>query len=192
MRRTVFAFVFALFVSTAAQAVTLRDIVDLTKAGLGRRGAAGLDRGGRRRLRRGRRNPEEPESRWRQRAGDRGPRAERSRAPRGACRSRDARGRGVPADAARGCLRRSTVSHSGSRGGGSISRVRHAYLSPWHREDGTIASAALPFTSTRRSRLLQTIHGPQRYLTDLPAPKAKEPVYWGTSGKLRPDAWKPQ
>ena len=35
MRRTVFAFVFALFVSTAAQAVTLRDIVELTKAGLG-------------------------------------------------------------------------------------------------------------------------------------------------------------
>ena len=35
MRRTVFAFVFALFVSTAAQAVTLKDIVDLTKAGLG-------------------------------------------------------------------------------------------------------------------------------------------------------------
>ena len=35
MRRSVFAFVFALFVSTAAQAVTLKDIVDLTKAGLG-------------------------------------------------------------------------------------------------------------------------------------------------------------
>ena len=35
MRRGVFAFVFALFVSTAAQAVTLKDIVDLSKAGLG-------------------------------------------------------------------------------------------------------------------------------------------------------------
>src|SRR3954453_20170541 len=34
MRRTAFALVFALFVSTAAQAVTLKDIVDLTKAGL--------------------------------------------------------------------------------------------------------------------------------------------------------------
>src|SRR5690349_20572329 len=35
MRRTAFAFLFALFVATTAQAVTLRDIVDLTKAGLG-------------------------------------------------------------------------------------------------------------------------------------------------------------
>jgi hypothetical protein len=35
MRRAAFAFVFALFVSTAAHAVTLKDIVDLSKAGLG-------------------------------------------------------------------------------------------------------------------------------------------------------------
>src|SRR4051812_40535562 len=35
MRRTAFAFVFALFISTVAQAVTLKDIVDLSRAGLG-------------------------------------------------------------------------------------------------------------------------------------------------------------
>ncbi|MEO7270394.1 MAG: hypothetical protein ABI211_00150, partial [Vicinamibacterales bacterium] len=35
MRRAAFAFLFAFLVSTAAQAVTLKDIVDLSKAGLG-------------------------------------------------------------------------------------------------------------------------------------------------------------
>jgi hypothetical protein len=33
---------------------------------------------------------------------------------------------------------------------------------------------------------------PTRARTDVPAPKDKEPVYWGWGGKLRPDAWKPK
>ena len=37
------------------------------------------------------------------------------------------------------------------------------------------------------------LQGPQHYLTDVePPPEDREPVYWGTSGKLRPDAWKPR
>ena len=36
------------------------------------------------------------------------------------------------------------------------------------------------------------IQGRQRYLTDTPPPpKHQEPVYWGWGGKLRPDAWQP-
>ena len=35
------------------------------------------------------------------------------------------------------------------------------------------------------------IYGGQRYLTDTPPPKDQEPVYWGSGGKLRPDAWEP-
>lgn len=39
----------------------------------------------------------------------------------------------------------------------------------------------------------QLIHGPTRFLTDTPPPPAsREPVYWGWGGKLRPDAWKPK
>jgi hypothetical protein len=38
----------------------------------------------------------------------------------------------------------------------------------------------------------QAIQGPTRFLTDTPPPPAgREPVYWGWGGKLRPDAWKP-
>ena len=36
-------------------------------------------------------------------------------------------------------------------------------------------------------------HYTQHYLTDVPSPpKDQEPVYWGSGGKLRPDAWKPK
>jgi hypothetical protein len=35
------------------------------------------------------------------------------------------------------------------------------------------------------------IYGGQRYQTDTPPPKDHEPVYWGAGGKLRPDAWQP-
>jgi hypothetical protein len=36
------------------------------------------------------------------------------------------------------------------------------------------------------------IPGRQQYLTDTPPPsRQKEPVYWGFGGKLRPDAWQP-
>lgn len=37
-----------------------------------------------------------------------------------------------------------------------------------------------------------TQNGPPHYLTDRPAPSKGEPVYWGFGGKLRPDAWKPK
>jgi hypothetical protein len=37
------------------------------------------------------------------------------------------------------------------------------------------------------------LQGERRYLTDIPPqPKSEEPVYWGWGGKLRPDAWKPK
>ena len=37
------------------------------------------------------------------------------------------------------------------------------------------------------------LQGEHRYLTDIPPqPKSREPVYWGWGGKLRPDAWKPK
>jgi len=37
------------------------------------------------------------------------------------------------------------------------------------------------------------IHGPTQWQTDTPRPqKQQEPVYWGWGGKLRPDAWKPK
>lgn len=32
---------------------------------------------------------------------------------------------------------------------------------------------------------------PTTFLTDTPPEKSREPVYWGWGGKLRPDAWKP-
>ena len=35
MRRTIIGFLFVLFMSASSQAVTLRDVIDLTKAGLG-------------------------------------------------------------------------------------------------------------------------------------------------------------
>ena len=39
----------------------------------------------------------------------------------------------------------------------------------------------------------QLTHGPTRFLTDTPPPPAsREPVYWGWGGTLRPDAWKPK
>ena len=37
------------------------------------------------------------------------------------------------------------------------------------------------------------LQGPHRYQTDTPPPPPDaKPVYWGFGGKLRPDAWKPQ
>ena len=36
------------------------------------------------------------------------------------------------------------------------------------------------------------VHGSGGYITDTPPPsKHQEPVYWGSGGKLRPDAWQP-
>ena len=37
------------------------------------------------------------------------------------------------------------------------------------------------------------LQGDHKYLTDIPPRrKSEEPVYWGWGGKLRPDAWKPK
>ena len=33
---------------------------------------------------------------------------------------------------------------------------------------------------------------PTQFLTDTPKERSREPVYWGWGGKLRPDAWKPR
>jgi hypothetical protein len=41
-------------------------------------------------------------------------------------------------------------------------------------------------------RLLDQRQDGQRYLTDIPPPRKSEEVYWGFGGKLRPDAWKPR
>jgi hypothetical protein len=51
-----------------------------------------------------------------------------------------------------------------------------------HRSDEVYPSITAP----------PLIQGRQRYLTDTPAPPPhQEPVYWGFGGKLRPDAWQP-
>ncbi len=60
----------------------------------------------------------------------------------------------------------------------------------------------VPVVTQRRARVRQLDHGvnllpygnavpPAIYLTDTPV-KKREPEYWGWGGKRRPDAWKPQ
>jgi len=192
MRRTAFAFVFALFVSTAAQAVTLRDIVELTKAGLGDEvllalidvdgGVFDVDPATLKGLkaagvservivalvRSGRERPAAPAEP--QTLADV---VSQQTAPEVVYVDR-------PGPAV---VREVAVPYPvyvavpvGTPGG----RGRHERVAPpaIHLEP----SIAAP----------ETIQGPHRYITDRPAPKTSEPVYWGTSGKLRPDAWKPQ
>jgi len=64
----------------------------------------------------------------------------------------------------------------------------------------------VPIVTERRARVRSVQHGvdhvpygdftpPIRYLTDQPVyepVRKREPVYWGWGGKRRPDAWKPQ
>jgi len=67
--------------------------------------------------------------------------------------------------------------------------------------------AVLPHGRTRVPRVVDTntdlvppsitapiqLQGRTRFLTDTPPPpREAEPVYWGWGGKLRPDAWKPK
>ena len=59
------------------------------------------------------------------------------------------------------------------------SRSRHGRTSPPHEVYSTITGPG-------------HVPGRQTYLTDTPAPpRDQEPVYWGWGGKLRPDAWQP-
>ena len=192
MRRTVFAFVFALFVSTAAQAVTIRDLVELTKAGLGDEvllalidvdgGVFDIDAATLKSLkaagvservivalvRSGRERsvtPAEPATLADVVSQQTAPEVVYVDRPAPTVVQEVA----VPYPVYVGV----PVVTAGGRG-------RHERVTPpaVHLEPSITAP--------------QTIRGPERYITDLPAPRAKEPVYWGTSGKLRPDAWKPQ
>ena len=163
MRRTVFAFVFALFVSTAAQAVTLRDIVELTKAGLGDEvllalidvdgGVFDIDAATLKSLkaagvservivalvRSGRERP--------------------PLLPRG-----DPRGRRFAAGAPGGCLRRSSGTDGRSRGRRPLPGLCRRYRSSPPAEGAdTSGSRPRPFTSSRRSPLPKRSAGPQRY-----------------------------
>jgi len=195
MRRTVFAFVFALFVSTAAQAVTLKDIVDLTKAGLGDevllalievdggvfdvdpatlkslKGAGVSERVIVALVRSGRERPVvSPEPVTLDDV------VSRQTAPEVVYVERPAatvvREVAVPYPVSVPYPVYVSVP-AGRRG-------RHAGDAPAgsHLEPSIIAP--------------QVIQVPPRNLTDVPAPRTKEPVYWGNGGKLRPDAWKPR
>jgi hypothetical protein len=70
---------------------------------------------------------------------------------------------------------------------GTRSRTRHRDLS--------ITSAASPYIQPFVRHHVQSLDRPIVWATDTPpdkSRKAAEPVYWGWGGKLRPDAWKPK
>ena len=191
MRRTVFAFVFALFVSTAAQAVTLRDIVDLTKAGLGDEvllalievdgGVFDVDAATLKSLKAA--GVSERVIVALVRSG-----RERNAAPAEASTLADVVSQQTQPEVVYVDRPSATVVHEVAVPYPVYVTVPVA-VAPRGRHDRVGPPAVHVDPSITAP---ETIHGPQRYLTDLPAPKAKEPVYWGTSGKLRPDAWKPQ
>ena len=189
MRRGVFAFVFALFVSTAAQAVTLKDIIDLSKAGLGDEvllalidvdggvfdvdpatlkslKAAGLsERVIVALVRSGRERPvapAEPPTLTDVVAQQAAPEVVYVERPSPAV----VREVAVPYPVYVGVP---VGGHGRHDGRGPVG----VHLEP------SITAPPL-------------IQGRPRNLTDVPAPSTKEPVYWGNGGKLRPDAWKPR
>jgi len=193
MRRTAFAFVFALFISTAAQAVTLKDIVDLSKAGLGDDvllalidvdgGVFDVDPGTLKSLKA---------------AGI------SERVIVALVRS----GRERPAPPTDPATLTDVVSQQTAPDVVYIDRpsptvvreVTVPYAVPYPvyvgvpvggrgRHEGRAPVGILLEPSITAP---ETIRGGPRNLTDVPAPSTKEPVYWGNGGKLRPDAWKPK
>lgn len=192
MRRVIFAFVFALSVSTAAQAVTLKDIVELTKAGLGDEVLlAMIDVDGR--------------------VYDIDADTLKSLKAAGVSEKvivalvRSGRERPpVPAEpptlddvVAQQAAPAPEVIYVERPSPTVVQQVAVPYpvyvevpvaVRARHDRGGRAEHAG---TQVPPSPVAPTsIQGQPRKLTDVPAPK--EPVYWGTSGKLRPDAWKPQ
>ena len=193
MRRAAFAFVFALFISTAAQAVTLKDIVDLSKAGLGDEvllalidvdggvfdvdpvtlkslKAAGVsERVIVALVRSGRERPiapAEPPTLTDVVSQQTAPEVVYVDRPSPTVVREVAVPYAVPYPVYVGVP-------LGSRG-------RHEGRAPVgvHLEPSITAP--------------ETIQGRPHNLTDVHAPSTKEPVYWGNGGKLRPDAWNPR
>jgi hypothetical protein len=63
-----------------------------------------------------------------------------------------------------------------------------------HREEPTVREVAVPvpvYVAVGRSRRDHDDDVISHRSVHHRAPKAQEPVYWGWGGKLRPDAWKP-
>jgi len=189
MRRTAFAFVFALFVSTAAQAVTLKDIVDLSKAGLGDEvllalidvdgGVFDVDPVTLKSLKAA--GVSERVIVALVRSGRERPTAPTEPATLAEVVSQQTAPEVVYVDRpSPTVVREVAVPYPiyvsvpvGARG-------RHEGRAPVgiHLDPSLTAP--------------ETIHGRPHNLTDVPAPSTKEPVYWGNGGKLRPDAWKPK
>jgi len=192
MRRTVFAFVFALFVSTVAQAVTLRDIVELTKAGLGDDvllalidvdgGVFDVDAATLKGLKAA--GVSERVIVALVRSG-----RERVAAPAPGATLADVVSQQTAPEVVYVDRPAPTVVREVAVPYPVYVAVPVSTVGGRGRHD-RVAPAAIHLEPSITAP--QTIRGQQRYLTDLPAPKTKEPVYWGTSGKLRPDAWKPQ
>jgi len=191
MRRTVFAFLFALFVSTAAQAVTLRDIVDLTKAGLGDEvllalievdgGVFDVDAATLKSLKAA--GVSERVIVALVRSG-----RERPVAPPEASTLSDVVSQQTQPEVVYVDRPSATVVHEVAVPYPVYVTVPVA-VSQRGRHDRVGPSSVQVDRSTTA---LRTTHGLEPCPTDRPEPKRKEPVYWGTSGKLRPDAWKPQ
>ena len=192
MRRTVFAFVFALFVSTAAQAVTLKDIVDLTKAGLGDEvllalievdgGVFDVDPATLKSLK-GAGVSERVIVAWFG-AGASAPSLYPSRSPSTMSSAADRAGSG---------LRLSARPHGrpGSGGAVSVSVPYPVYVSvPAGRRGGTPVMRRWAAISNRRSSRRRSSRFRREtwptYLT------AEGRSTGATAGKLRPDAWKPR
>lgn len=189
MRRTAFAFVFALFVSTAAQAVTLKDIVDLTKAGLGDEVLLALidvD----------------------QHVFDVDAETLKSLKAAGVSEKvivalvRSGRERPLEPPAEPPTLDDVVAQQSAPQ----VIYVERP-SAPVVREVAVPYPVYVPVAVSERGRhphpsgnatvqpsivAPPSIQGPPRKLTDVPAPDTRHPVYWGNGGKLRPDAWKPE
>jgi len=189
MRRAVFAFVFALLVAPAAQAVTLKDILDLSKAGLSDEvllalidvdgGVFDVDAATLKSLKAG---------------------GVSERVIVALVRS----GRERPVAPAEPATLSEVVSQQAAPEIVYVDRpsptIVHEVAVPYpvyvavpvsgrgRHDRGTPSGAHLEPSVTAP----QETRGRTRNLTDVPAPSTKEPVYWGNGGKLRPDAWKPQ
>jgi len=189
MRRTAFAFVFALVVSTAAQAVTLKDIVDLTKAGLGDEVLLALIDVDQHVF------PVDSETLKSLKAAGVSERVI-------VALVRSGRERPVEPPAEPSTLDDVVAQQSAPQ----VIYVDRP-SAPVVREVAVPYPVYVPIPVSERGRHSHpagnaniqpsivapaSIQGSPRKLTDVPAPDTRHPVYWGNGGKLRPDAWKPQ
>jgi hypothetical protein len=192
MRRAVLAVALVLFTSAAAQAVTLKDIVDLTKAGLGDDvllalievdgGVFDIDAATLTRLKQS--GVREKVLVALVRSGRERPvvQAEPPALSEVVAQQQDAQV--APVEPAQSTIvREVAVPYPVYVGIPFDTRGRHGRVEPRSTTESLPPSITAP----------PALQGPIRYLTDTPKPpKTQEPVYWGWGGKLRPDAWKPQ